>query len=107
MAKKETAAIVGGLLAVGSLGLLAAVMAEGKKNYAPGQVVASGEKRAGSNNMLYEWQIVGSVPGDEFPLVGRAKLAGFGEWNAETILAKGPDLELTQQNLFEALATLT
>ena len=72
------------------------------KEYAPGELVASGERKAG-NGVLYEWRVVGSVPGQEYKLTGQTKQAGFGQWTVESTVAMGNTSGATQENIFAFL----
>ena len=78
----------------------------GSKDYAPGELVASGERKAG-NGQLFEWRVVGSVPGQEYKLTGQAKQAGFGSWNVESTVAMGNTSGETQTNLFAFLDAMS
>ncbi len=98
--------LVGVAIPVASVVLLASVIMGVKRVFAPGELVASGERKVGVNDTLYEWQVVGSIPGSEFPLTGQAKMAGLGTWNAETIVAMGPDKDTAVGNVIAYLSAL-
>ncbi len=106
MAKKnELAKMFGVAVPLAAVALLVKVVADGSqaKTYAPGEVVASGERKVGVNEMVYEWRVVGSSPGQADPLTGQAKAAGFGSWDVESIVAMGADKGTTMANIFSYL----
>ena len=107
MSSNELAKIFGVLVPLGAVALLATVVlgANGKP-VAPGEVVASGERKAGEAQSLYEWRVVGSSVGAQFPLTGQAKLAGFGDWDLNSIVAMGPDKAATLNSVLGFLAGL-
>jgi hypothetical protein len=101
---KETANIMFVMLGIATVGLLAASVAKatGAK---PGDILLQGEQQGG-DGQLYQWRVIKSFPGAEFPFTGMAKLAGFGEWIADTIVAMGPNEGQTQTLISEYLAGL-
>lgn len=106
--QKETANIVFLMLGIGSVGLLASVMAKqagGGTGLKPGDVMAQGEEVAG-NGQQFQWRVISSYPGADHPHTGQAKLAGFGQWDADTIVAMAPSLEGTQGLVLEYLSAL-
>lgn len=103
----ELAKLLAVAVPAGAVLLLATVVLGGKgKVVAPGEVVASGERKAGEAQSLYEWRVVGSAPNSEFPLTGQAKLAGFGDWDLNSIVAMGPDKAATLNSVLGYLASL-
>lgn len=109
MAKKnEFAKIFAVAVPLAAVVLLAkTVSAGGNNTYAPGELVASGEKKAG-NGQLFEWRIVGSAPGYSTAeaLTGQAKLAGFGSWDVESVVAFGANPGQAQTNIYTYLSGL-
>ena len=107
MAKKnEFAKIFAVAVPLAAVVLLAKTVGA-NKSYAPGEVVASGEKKAG-NGQLFEWRIIGSAPGYSTAeaLTGQAKLAGFGSWYVDSVVAFGAIAGSTQTNIYSYLAGL-
>jgi hypothetical protein len=83
----ETAKIILTLLGLASVGMLVATVAKANDKVA-GTVEREGTAVAG-NGQSYQWRVVVSVQGATDPYTGQAKHAGFGTWDANTIVAMG------------------
>jgi hypothetical protein len=104
MAQKETANIVFLMLGIGSLGLLAATLGKGSGKV--GEVVASGKETGGDGNE-YDWRIeVMSQDPEGNTHLAKAKLPGFGMWDAESVVAMGPSIDAARGALNEYLSAL-
>jgi hypothetical protein len=107
MAMDQTSKIVLGAIVLGSVGLLAATLAgqntgSGAK---PGDIINEGAQ-AGSDGKDYQWRVIKSFPGTEQPFTAMVKLAGFGSWGQEAIVAMGETAEQARNGALEYLAQL-
>jgi hypothetical protein len=93
------------MLGIATLGLLGAAVAKAS-GAKPGDVLAEGEAQGG-DGQLYQWRVIKSYPGAEYAYSGMAKLAGFGQWVADTIVAMGPNQGSTKDLVLTYLSELT
>jgi hypothetical protein len=100
--QKETANIVFLLLAVGSVGLLAAAGGKAKTD-PPGTVKLSGEQESGTGQ-LYSWRVVTSAAGAGAPFTGLVKVAGFGGWDTAEAVSEGQDADQARLLAIEHIA---
>lgn len=102
---KDVATLMFVSLGVVGVGLIAAAAGAASKAK-PGEVLAEGEQQGG-DGQLYQWRVIKSYPGAEYAYSGMAKLAGFGQWVVDTVVAMGPNEDATQDLILTYLAGLT
>lgn len=101
---KETATIVMVMLAIGSVGLLAATAAKAG-GMRPGDIERQGEAES-ADGQQYQWRIIKSFPGAQGDYTAQAKLAGFGTFDADTNVAMGDDAAELQDMVLSHIANL-
>jgi len=107
MAMDQTSKIILGALVVGSVGLLAATLAgqsDGSGAKA-GDIINEGAQ-AGADGKDYQWRVIKSFPGTEQPFTAMVKLAGFGSFDQNSIVAMGETAEQARNGALEYLAQL-
>ena len=62
----------------------------------PGEPVMIGSKTGVTNEKAYEWRVIHSEEGAEFPFAAQVREAGFGDWTIESIVAWGNTADETK-----------
>ena len=72
-----------------------------------GSVVQTGKATGITDGLEYQWRIIRSEEGAEFPFAAQARTAGTEGWTVEQIVAWGPTSGEAKANLMEWLSKHT
>lgn len=83
------------------------VKAVGSGGGEAGSVVQTGKATGITDGLEYQWRIIRSEDGAEFPFAAQARTVGTEGWTVEQIVAWGPTSGEAKANLMEWLAKHT